>query len=182
MRGGSRNSRKPRYQNHANFGIGTLAILAFLSGCGGGPAPLPTGSVRAYFPVADTIEVDAIDRLALRRADLVAPDGRTTAAMSIIARPAPSDATLALPTGASGAPALGALAGNPPNVGVVGAAVQTQSRLFAIVSNASIALPDPVAYRKAWPNYRIRLRFGDPPQAESREIAAPEPPPRPAPG
>jgi hypothetical protein len=118
----------------------------------------------------------------LRRADLVAPDGGTTAAMSIIARPAPSDATLALPTGASGALALGALAGNPANVGVIGATVQSQSRLFAIVSNASIALPDPLAYRQAWQNYRIRLRFGDPPQFESREIAAPEPPPRPATG
>jgi hypothetical protein len=161
---------------------GGAAILALLTGCGGGPAPLPTGAVRAYFPkgaVADTIEVDAIDRLALRRADLVAPDGRTTAALSIAARPAPSDATLLLPTGADGdgGLALGALAGNPPNAGAVGAAVQTQSQLFATVSNAAIALPDPVAYGRAWQKYRIRLRFGDPPQAESREIAAPEPPP-----
>ena len=115
---------------------GGAAILALLTGCGGGPAPLPTGAVRAYFPkgaVAATIEVDAIDRLALRRADLVAPDGQTTAALSIAARPAPSDATLMLPTGADGdgGLALGALAENPPNAGAVGAAVQTQSQLFA---------------------------------------------------
>jgi hypothetical protein len=162
---------------------GGAAILALLTGCAaGGPAPLPTGTVRAYFPksaVADTIEVDAIDRLALRRADLVAPDGRTTAALSIAARPAPSDATLALPTGGDGGGGLasGALTGNPPIAGAVGAAVQTQSQLFATVSNATIALPDPVAYRRAWQKYRVRLRFGDAPRAESREIAAPEPPP-----
>ena len=161
-----------------------FAILAFSAGCGGGgPAPLPTGRISAYFPaggVADTIEVDAIERLALRRAELVAPDGRTTAAISIAARLAPSDSTaLALPTGAyaGGALAFGALAGNPPNAGIVGAAVQSQSQLLATVSSATIALPDPVAYRRAWQKYRIRLRFGDPPDAESREIAGPEPPP-----
>ena len=73
--------------------------------------------------------------------------------------------------------AFGALAGNPPNAGIVGAAVQSQSQLLATVSSATIALPDPVAYRRAWQKYRIRLRFGDPPDAESREIAGPEPPP-----
>jgi hypothetical protein len=155
-----------------------------LAGCGGGgPAPLPTGRIGAYFPasaVADTIEIDAIDRLALRRAELVAPDGRTTAAISIAARPAPTDSVaLALPTGdyPSGALAFGALAGTTPNVGVVGGAVGAQSRLFAIVSSATIALPDPVAYRHAWHKYRIRLRFGDPPEADNRELAGPEPPP-----
>jgi hypothetical protein len=43
-----------------------------------------------------------------------------------------------LPTGAYGP--LGA--GNPPNAGVVGAPVQSQSRLLATVSSATIALPD----------------------------------------
>jgi predicted small lipoprotein YifL len=165
-------------------GRAVLAIVAFLTGCGGGgPAPLPTSQISAYFPaggVADTIEVDAIDRLAMRRAELVAPDGRTTAAISIVARPAPIEsAALALPTGAyaGGASALAALAPNPPTAGMVGAAVQRQGQLFAIVSSANIALPDPVAYRRAWQKYRIRLGFGDRPNAESREIAAPEPPP-----
>jgi hypothetical protein len=161
-----------------------FAVVALSAGCGGGgPAPLPTGQIRAYFPaggVADTIEVDAIDRLALRRAELVAPDGRTTAAISIAARPAPSNsALLALPTGsyAGGALAFGASIVNPPNAGVVGTAVQAQSQLLATVSSATIALPDPVAYRRAWQKYRLQLRFGDQPNAESREIAAPEPPP-----
>jgi hypothetical protein len=162
-----------------------LLVLAFLTGCGGGgPAPLPIDQISASFPaagVADTIEVHAIDRLPLRRAELVDPNGQTTPAMSIAARPAPIDNTaLALPTGtyAGDASAL-ALAGNPPNAGAIGAAVQTQSQLLAVLSNATIALPDPVAYRRDWQRYRIRLRFGDPPNAESREIEAPEPPPPP---
>ena len=164
-------------------GSASLAILALLTGCGGGgPAPLPTGRITAYFPaggVADTIVIDVVDRLALRRAELVAPDGQTTAATSIAARPASDSAALALPTGAyaSGGAALGAVVGNPPNTGAVGAAVQTQSRLLTTVSTAAIGLPDPIAYRRAWQQYRIRLRLGDPPGAETREIVGPEPPP-----
>ena len=61
---------------------------------------------------------------------------------------------------------------------MVGAAPLTQTRLLAVVSNAAIQLPDPVAYRQGWQKYRIRLTFGDPPQTETREIAAPAPPPR----
>jgi len=45
------------------------------------------------------------------------------------------------------------------------------------VSRAEIALPDPVAYRRDWTRYRLRLTFGSPPgQSEIREIAAPQPP------
>ena len=47
-----------------------------------------------------------------------------------------------------------------------------------MVSNASIPLPDPVAYGRDWRSYRIRLSFGDPPgEVETRELDAPEPPP-----
>jgi hypothetical protein len=50
------------------------------------------------------------------------------------------------------------------------------------VSTADIALPDPVAYRRDWARYRIRLVFGTAPgELETREIAAPEPPPQASP-
>jgi hypothetical protein len=62
--------------------------------------------------------------------------------------------------------------------GVVGAAPTTQTKLLAVVSSASIQLPDPLAYRRDWQKYHIRLSFGDPPQVETREIAAPAPPPQ----
>jgi hypothetical protein len=46
------------------------------------------------------------------------------------------------------------------------------------VSTADIPLPDPVAYRRDWRKYRIRLTFGTlPGEIETHEIAAPEPPP-----
>ena len=45
-----------------------------------------------------------------------------------------------------------------------------------LLSTAEIALPDPVAYRRDWTQYRIRLTFGTPPGGvETSEIAAPEP-------
>src|SRR5205807_7086247 len=60
-----------------------------------------------------------------------------------------------------------------------GAAIQAREELLATVSSADIPLPDPVAYRRDWPRYRIRLVFGTPPGAiEMRELPAPEPPPR----
>src|SRR5258706_12341516 len=57
--------------------------LMLLAACGGdsGPAPLPTPSVRARFTphgLADAIEVEAVDRLALRTAEPGGPDGTTT--------------------------------------------------------------------------------------------------------
>lgn len=165
-------------------GAALFQVVALLAGCGGGgPAPLPTGRVTAYFPpggVVDTIEIDALDRLPLRSAALVAPDRPSIAAGSVAARPAPSTGvSLALPTGsyAGGGSALGGIGGAALSPGPVGAGVQTESTLLATLSNATITLPDPAAYRRDWRRYRIRLNFGDPPNVDSREIAAPAPPP-----
>jgi hypothetical protein len=60
-----------------------------------------------------------------------------------------------------------------------GAALHGEEQLLATASTADIALPDPVAYRRDWQHYRIRLTFGTPPdELETREIAAPAPPPQ----
>jgi hypothetical protein len=161
-----------------------LAIILLLAACGGaGPTPLPSEQLRASFPaggLANVIAVDAVDRLPLRQAELIAPDGHATNATSLTANPAPtqnfSQQVPASPyAGANfGVSSIGSNALSP---GFVGAAPQTQTRLLAVVSTASIPVADPVAYRRDWQKYRIRLRLGDPPQAETREIAAPEPPP-----
>jgi len=59
------------------------------------------------------------------------------------------------------------------------AALRGQQQLLAIVSTAEITLPDPVAYRRDWQHYRVRLAFGTPPgEAETREIPAPAPLPQ----
>lgn len=161
----------------------TLLALAACSGAGP-PAALPIDQTRAYFPaggVTNQIEVSAVDRLALRSAELVAPDGHATAATSVSANPAPTETiSQQFPTGpnASTQFAVGSIGSNALSPGIVGAAPQTQSRLLAVVSTASIEVPDPVAYRRQWQQYRIRLHFGQPPgEIETREIPAPAPPP-----
>jgi hypothetical protein len=169
-----------------------LLPLFLITGCNGGgilspEPPGPPGSttqVRAGFPrggVADTIAIEAIERLALRAADLVAPDGTTTPAGSIDVAASPRFAT---GQWVAGDPWRNALAGGMSAASLTmqhaeaGAALQGRQQLLATVSTAEIALADPVAYRRDWRRYRIRLTFGTPPsEIETREIAAPEPPP-----
>jgi hypothetical protein len=168
-----------------------LLPLFLIAGCdiGGEPPPGPSGpipQVRAGFArggLADTIEVDAIDPLPLRTAELVAPDGATTPASSIDAAASPRFATGQQTIGSpwqNAIPGSGFLATlSMPNA-QAGAALHGEEQLLATVSSAEIALPDPVAYRRDWGHYRIRLTFGTPPaEVETRELAAPEPPPPP---
>jgi hypothetical protein len=161
----------------------SLLTCVPVAACAGVGAPPPVDQPRAYFPVGgivDVIDIDAVDRLPLRSAELIAPDGKSTPAGSINAYPSPSE-TIYRPSIAG--PNAGAAFG-PPDPAIagqasaaVGAAVQTRSRLLATVSTASIALPDPAAYRRGWQKYRIRLHFGEPSAGgEIQEIAAPPPP------
>ncbi len=167
----------------------TLLPLLLIAGCAGdgasAPGPLwPSEELRAGFPkggVADTIRVDAIERLPLRAAVLVAPDGTAIGASNIDVADSPRFAT---GRWTAGDPWRNALSGGGPAAALTmqhpeaGAALQGQQQLLANVSTAEIALPDPVAYRRDWPRYRLRLTFGTPPgEVETREIAAPEPPP-----
>ncbi|MGH7030492.1 MAG: hypothetical protein ACREE9_03670 [Stellaceae bacterium] len=164
--------------------LASSLIALALAGCGGigPPAGLPSNQLRAGFPaggIVNQIEVSAVDRLALCSAELVAPDGRATAASSITANPAPTQTiSPQLWSGAnSGALAGSGIGANALSPGMVATAAQTQTRLLAVVSTASIAVPDPVAYRRDWQKYRIRLTFGaSPGAAETREIPAPAPP------
>ena len=173
-----------------------LLPLFFVTACDGGaflPAgpPGPPGlnaQLRASFPrggVADTIAVEAVDRLALRAADLVAPSGTVVAAGTIDVAASPRFAT---GQSVAGDPWRGALLGGGSAAvlampdGYAGAALYSQQQLLATVSIAEIALPDPVAYRRDWARYRLRLTFGTAPgEIETREIAAPEPPPQASP-
>lgn len=179
-------------------------LLLPAAGCGGAP-PLPTAAppvvasvaapigtsgfatrLRVGFPLrglVDTIEVDVVDRLPLRSAELIAPDGAATPASYLTVDDTPRFAT-------------GQSALNNPWRGVIepggllpallaqnaqaGAAVRGHVQLLAMVSFAQIPLPDPVVYRRQWQQYRIRLRFGTPPDLETRVVPAPAPPPLPA--
>src|SRR5712691_5332211 len=81
--------------------LAVLLPLLLIAGCEGGgappPGPLgPTEELRASFPrggLADTIVIDAIERLPLRAAVLVAPGGTAIAATNIDVADSPRFAT-----------------------------------------------------------------------------------------
>ena len=142
-----------------------------------------TDQIRAHFPpggVVDVIEINAVDRLPLRKAELVAPDGQVTPASYLNVFPSPGttlDSEFATSPYAGNTFGYGNITANLAALGGAGAP-QQRVALLAMVATASILLPDPVEYRREWRGYRIRLDFGDPPGAvDARELAAPEPPP-----
>lgn len=166
---------------------GVACVLAFflLAACAdSGLTPVPADQVRARFPpggVVDAIEVDAVDRLPLRKVELIAPDGQVTPASYLNVNPSPSVTSY---QGFANAPyaghafGVGTIAAGLPQPALIGGAPQGRADFLAMVSSASISLPDPVEYRRDWRSYRIRLSFGDPPgETETREVAGPEPPP-----
>jgi hypothetical protein len=164
-----------------------LLLLLPLAGCAEAPPPAPetvAARLQVGFPprgLVDTIAIDAVERLPLRSADLVAPDGGVTPARYLSVAASPTFATgqivAANPWQHAVAPhnEIPALAVENPQAA---AALQGREQLLATVSTAEIALPDPVAYRRQWRHYKIRLVFGTPPgEVETRIIPAPAPPP-----
>ena len=167
--------------------VSALLLVIATAACDAGSAP-PSGppasaaQVRVGFGgLVDTIEVAALERLPLRAAELVAPDGSATPSGPITVDDAPRSAVGQWATAnpwkdpVTGDNSLGALSLRQPQSG---AALWGQERILAMASNAQILLPDPVAYRRDWADYRIRLTFGTPPGIETQELPAPAPPPR----
>ena len=163
--------------------IVSLLTAMVLAACADtGLPPVATDQIRVRFPpggVVDVIEVDAVDRLPLRQAELVAPDGQATPAsyLNVDASPGvtfnPEFANNPYAGNALGAANITA---GVTSAGLTPGAPQQRVAVLAMVSTASIPLPDPVEYRRDWRGYRIRLGFGDPPGAvETRELPAPEP-------
>jgi hypothetical protein len=161
----------------------SILSLVLLAACGDtGLAPVPSDQIRAWFPpggVVDVIEVDTVNHLPLGSAELIAPDGQVTPASYLTVNPSPS-ATFyqAFPYSpyAGAAPGAGNLTAGQTTLST--GAPQQQVTLQTMFSKASLPLPDPVQYRREWRNYRVRLDFGIPPGVtETRELAAPEPPP-----
>ena len=163
-------------------------FMTVLAACGGDFAPPPSAPVtqiRAGFPpggLVDTIHIETVERLPLRQAVLVAPNG--------VAIPASSLNIVSAPEALGGQRAvsdpwqsalLGGDANGPlaPSHAQAMASVRSREQLLAIASNADIPLADPVAYRRDWTRYRLHLTFGTPPNIENVELAAPELPPPP---
>ena len=169
--------------------VRALLLLLLVAACdtGGTASPSPgttAAAAQAGFTrggLADTITISAAERLPLRTAELVAPDGTTTPANWIDVNNSPSVVTgqrvanNPWDTAVTGSSAAAAL--TTPDA-EAGATLQGRVQFLGTISTAEIALPDPVAYRRDWTNYRIRLTFGTPPNdVATSEIAAPEPPP-----
>jgi len=164
-----------------------LPLVAALAACsdplsGPPPSSLPGQGARAGFPrggIADVIRVDAIDTLPLRTAELVGPDGATFPAAYVQAKETPrarsgttvyGSTWLAHSAATEGTPA----AFRPPMT----PSMYSQSELLLMVSTADIPLPDPVAYRRDWAHFHIRLGFAGPGgRIETSDLPAPEPPP-----
>jgi hypothetical protein len=160
-----------------------LLGLLLLAACTDAPQPavLQQGAQASFPPggVVNVIRVDALDALPLRAAELVAPDGTATPASALDVDKNPQ--TLGGQNAANDLWRSSILGGNGISQvpgGRIDPTVRSQNTTLLMVSTADIPLPDPVAYRREWEKYRVRLSFGaGGAQLDVREIAAPQPPP-----
>jgi hypothetical protein len=166
--------------------VAGLLLLGLMAACAdeSGPPPLASDQVRAYFPsggLVNAIEVDATNRLPLRSAELVDPDGQATAASYLHVSDDPGVTyyqRFFISPYVGNAVGIGNMAVGTPLSLDIGGAPQGSIRLLAMVSTASIPLPDEIAYRRDWRSYRIFLSFGDlAGEVERQVLPAPEPPP-----
>jgi hypothetical protein len=161
-----------------------LLTMALVAACApeSGLAPLPSDQVRARFPpggVVNSIEIDAVDRLPLRTAELVAPDGQATPASYLHVNPSPSVTFYQRRIDTPYEGNLFGIGNVAPVPAAVTGAPQGDVQLLAMVSTASIPVPDEIGYRRDWHSYRIFLSFGDlAGEVERRILPAPEPPPK----
>jgi hypothetical protein len=143
-----------------------LAALMLLGACAGASEEnaLTPGTITARFiagGLANVIVVNTVDRLPLRRAVLVLPDGERVPAYSIDVDPRPAVEQI------PGEATLLATPGAP----------RRSAWVNTMASTALIQLPDPAQYAKNWRNSRIELRLGDPGGDESEvTLAAPAAP------
>jgi hypothetical protein len=166
-------------------GVATILVMVLCAACAdGGLPPLAGDQVHVRFPagsVVDVIEVDAVNRLPLRKVELIAADGQATPAAYLNVNPSRSVTSYqGLPNGpyAGDAFGVGNISAGMPLPDLITGAPQQRAAFLAMISTASISLPDPVEYRRDWRSYRVRLSFGEAPgEVETREVDAPEPPP-----
>ena len=144
------------------------AALFLLCACASGAsedveaAPATVSARFVAGGLSNVIVVSVVDRLPLRQAVLVSPDGERVPAYAI---DVDADPRLALVPGEE---LLLATPGTPR--------YSISARTMA--STALIQLPDPVQYAKAWRNSRIEVTLGDPGSGKSEQtLAAPSPPP-----
>jgi hypothetical protein len=162
-----------------------LPSVLWLAGCAGngGLTPLPAEHARATFRAGsdvNVIKIDVLDNLPLRAAELVAPDGSATPAswLDVNNKLQANGGSQAISSPWRSDAAFGDVAPTMlPNPGANVGVYASHTELLMMSAGAQITLPDPVAYRRDWKKYKIRLTFGAPGAPTIREIAAPQPPP-----
>jgi hypothetical protein len=141
-----------------------IPALLLLAGCGEGALP-PSGPLEhitaEFGALSDVIVIRAVDRLPLRRAELVDPDGERIPAYSLDVFSSPEVEPPAVQQ------ALGQTPGMPYQV----------TNMNAMVATALIRLPDPTRYAKSWQQWRVELRLGDAGSGE-RDLTLPAPAPK----
>lgn len=143
-----------------------LALAALLvAGCADdgaqwGGAPSESASAR-FEGLSDVIVVTVVDRLPLRSAALVTPDGERVPAYSLDVSSSPVVAP------SQETAIFMASPGVPRQV----------TRINVMSSTALIQLPDATRYAKDWRDWRVELRIGEPGSA-GRDVTleAPKPP------
>src|SRR5215468_12117473 len=129
----------------------SFLTLALVTACApeSGLSPLPTDQVRARFPpgaVVNSIEIDAVNRLPLRTAELVAPDGEATPASYLHVNPSPGVTFYQRQIDDPYEGGISGIHNFTPVPAIVTGSPQGDVRLLAMVSTASIPVPDEIAY------------------------------------
>jgi hypothetical protein len=149
---------------HASRCVAAFLAVLFLAGCGEGTVPPggPLDHISASFgALNDVVVVSAVDRLPLRSAVLVDPDGERIPAYSLDVSSSPSVAV------SIGEQAMRQTPGSPYQV----------TNMNAMVATALIRLPDPTRYAKTWQQWRVEVTLGDP-GSGGRDLTLPAPAPK----
>jgi hypothetical protein len=157
-----------------------LLLVLGLAGCAAPPerrSDVPDfGEVKALFALGQDVQVinvRALDRLPISAAVLVLPGGDRIPAYSIDQQknPSLSDHTR---LGAPAGDAFGIGAGVPLLAGP-GMPESTTVLIGQIASTALIRVPDMGEYREAWPQAKIEIHMGFPPEERVEFLPAPQP-------
>jgi hypothetical protein len=155
----------------------TLALFALLNCSGTAHQPASTGPAITLSFVASTtppsIEVKAVNALALSAAELVAHDGRVLRTATIEHETPPSYPALPPTVGVG---VFGGSGGGGAGVGLGFPLGGYSPPPAQIRATARLPVEDVEAYHRDWPDLVVRLRFGTPPGNTSvADLPAPAP-------
>lgn len=163
----------------------TLCACLLLAACAGGgrgePPVAPAVMTGFAEGMTDVVEVEVTTERPVEAAELVGPDGRTYPAYQILRdRVVQEEGGSLFPNVGVG---IGVVGGSSSRIGTsVGIGLPLggfdRADKQQVSSRARIRIEDVAAYRAAWQDWTVRLRF-DEPAADGRVMEVPAPPPPP---